>query len=533
MYECPNCGGNLKFDIPTQLLKCDYCKTAIDPYSVQKDHDAIEETMYDVTIFTCPQCGGEILSTDNTAAGFCSFCGASTILSSRISHEKRPDYIIPFQKTKEDCKQAYSQLMKHALFAPKDLKDSQCIDNFRGIYMPYWAYMITQNGPFALNGEKEHRKGNYIYTDHYLLEGDINAYYKGINYDASSSFSDNISETIAPFDVRGMKAFTPSYLSGFYADTADVDSLVYQVDAETFANEHSMDTLIKTPAFQGYQIKTVDHPDQVNQLLKTQCSKTDNAMFPVWFLSYRKGDRVAYATVNGQTGKVAADLPVAIWKYLFGSLLLAIPIFFLLNLVATFRPITGLAVSSVLALITAVIYITEIKAISQKEKLEDDRGMLFHEGKPIPAGKGKLNMPNSKKNSFTARFIFIFLFIWVTAFISPILGSIGNGSFTSLPVLLIITSMIGGIITCIIGGITYAGLERKSSFPGFVSSLLTTLIAAVIAIFQPTSDLWYYGGTILSMIAVFVTLIGIIQAYNILSTRKLPQFNRTGGDDRA
>ena len=30
-----------------------------------------------------------------------------------------------------------------------------------------------------------------------------------------------ISENIAPFDVRGMKSFTPSILCGFYADTAD------------------------------------------------------------------------------------------------------------------------------------------------------------------------------------------------------------------------------------------------------------------------------------------------------------------------
>ncbi len=533
MYECPNCGGNLKFDIPTQLLKCDYCKSAVDPYSVQKDHDAVEEKMYDVTIFTCPQCGGEILSTDNAATGFCSFCGASTILDSRISHEKRPDYIIPFQKTKDDCKQAYGKLMKHALFAPKELKDSRYIDNFRGIYMPYWAYMITQNGSFALNGNKEYRKGNYIYTDHYLLEGDINAYYKGLNYDASSSFSDNISENIAPFDVRGMKSFTPSYLSGFYADTADVDSLIYQGDAETLANEQSMNTLLETPAFKGYHIKTGNSPDQINQLLKTQCSKTDNAMFPVWFLSCRKGDRVVYATVNGQTGKAAADLPVAIWKYLLGSLILAIPFFIILNLIAAFRPITGLAISSALAFITAIIYITELKAIFRKENQEDDRGMLFHEGKPIKAGKKKLNIPNSRKTSFSTIFIILFLLVWIISFFSPILTVISNGNLTSAPGFLIIASMIGGIITCITGGITYAKLAKKSSIPGFISSLIATVIAAVIAIIHPVSDIWYYGGTIISMIAVFTTLIAVIQAYNILSTRKLPQFNRTGGDDRA
>ena len=51
--------------------------------------------------------------------------------------------------------------------------------------------------------------------------------YKGLSYDASSSFDDSISEAIAPYDVKNMNPFTPSMLSGFYADTADVAPDVY------------------------------------------------------------------------------------------------------------------------------------------------------------------------------------------------------------------------------------------------------------------------------------------------------------------
>lgn len=125
MLSCPNCGGNLKFDIPSQQLSCEHCHTLFDPYDFDgKTSDAEESKTFDgdyeVTIFTCPQCGGEILSTDNAAAGFCSFCGASTILYSRISHEKRPNYIIPFQKTKEQCKEAYARRMKHSILRQKN-----------------------------------------------------------------------------------------------------------------------------------------------------------------------------------------------------------------------------------------------------------------------------------------------------------------------------------------------------------------------------------------------------------------------------
>ena len=67
MLSCPNCGGNLKFDIPSQQLSCEHCHTLFDPYDFDgKTSDAEESKTFDgdyeVTIFTCPQCGGEILS---------------------------------------------------------------------------------------------------------------------------------------------------------------------------------------------------------------------------------------------------------------------------------------------------------------------------------------------------------------------------------------------------------------------------------------------------------------------------------------
>lgn len=437
MYACPNCGGNLKFDIPSQQLGCEYCQTKVDVYSFEDKNPATEkQTEFDATIFSCPQCGGEILSTDTSAAEFCTFCGASTILHSRLSKEKRPNYIIPFQKTKEDCKNAYSELMKKAIFAPDALKNPKYIDGFRGIYMPYWAFHLAQDGTFSINATKSKRRGDYIYTDHYLLTGEMDAYYKGLSYDASSSFDDNISAKIAPYDVKGMKAFTPAFLSGFYADIADVDPETYKNDAENIAVRNSTNAIYSE--FSGINMEPILNPDVLN----TQVKEIDSAMFPVWFMSYRNAGRVAYATVNGQTGKVVTDLPVDTKKYGIGSLLLAIPIFLLLNLLFTITPFALLIITAILAFISLFIYSYEVTAIKKKEKMQ------------------------TKNSAFIA--------------------------------------CIGAIIIC-----------------------------AIIAIIQPVSDIFYYGAAILSLSAIFYAFKDIIEYYNILATRKLPQFDRTGGDDRA
>lgn len=453
MFACPNCGGNLKFDISTQQLGCEHCQTQLDPYSFEdKEKDAIEKEEFDVTIFTCPQCGGEILSTDTSAAEFCTFCGASTILYSRLSKEKRPDYIIPFQKTKADCKEAYSNMMKKAIFAPDELKNPKHIDGFRGIYMPYWAFYITQEGPFSMNGSKSRRRGDYIYTDHYSLTGEIDAYYKGLSYDASSSFDDTISEKIAPYNVKGMKRFTPAFLSGFYADTADVEPSVYERDAEVTAYHNSIQKVYNQ--FSGVETKgSLSASD-----LHTKTKGIDRAMFPVWFMSYRNGDRVAYATVNGQTGKVVADLPVDTKKYAKGSLLLAIPIFILLNLFFTITPPTLLLISAILAVVTLLLYASELSEIEEKEQGKKDRGRI---------SKGKQKTPNKYKTTS----------VYIT--------------------------------------------------------IAAIIISAIIGFLKPVSDIFYYIGVILTLTSMFILIKDLIYYYNILATRRLPQFDRTGGDDRA
>jgi hypothetical protein len=52
-------------------------------------------------------------------------------------------------------------------------------------------------------------------------------------------------------------------------------------------------------------------------------------------------------------------------------------------------------------------------------------------------------------------------------------------------------------------------------------------------VIRPVSDLWYYGAVIFLIAAVAVLEIGLIKQYNLTATRKLPQFDRQGGDDRA
>lgn len=542
MFACKNCGGNVIFDIASGQLACTYCHTLFDPYEYEeKTTDAEVEKDFEATIFTCPQCGGEILSTDDTAAGFCSFCGASTVLYSRIEREHRPAYIIPFTKTKEDCKQAYAKLMRKAIFAPKELKDPKYIDGFRGIYMPYWTYYVEQNTPISLDAQKSHRSGDYIITDHSKLNGNIDAYYKGLSYDASSSFEDNLSETLAPYDVKHMKRFTPSFLSGFYADTADVPAEVYQGEAMELAYDNSIKEISAVPEFSEYTL--TENESLSPESLGTTIKAADYSMFPVWFLSYRNKDRVAYATVNGQTGKVVADVPVSIGKFMLGSLIAAIPVYIILCMLTVLTPGWTLTLVGELALIANWIYSGELAKIVAREVNGDDKGKMVKENPEAfryYENKRKIYEAEQKRkkqeSGFKAMCIFIlFFFVFINVHQFWSLGAfIFNFGNVDGSMVLWTIAAIASIVFLVKSFSRFKRLPGHKGFVGLIFDLISLVFASVVVFVQPVSDWWYYGAAFVAVISVLVTLVDVILAYNVLSTRKLPQFaTHTGGDDRA
>ena len=550
MYNCPNCSGNLSFDIASQKLMCDFCQTQFDPYEYQKSQDAEQSDVFGVTVFTCPQCGGEIMTTNVTAAGFCTYCGASTILDSRMSEEKRPAHIIPFTHTKEDCRKAYSSLVKRALFAAREFRDPAFLDRFRGIYMPYWVYNYKMDGGLHLKGTKEYRRGDYEITEHYDLTGDVDAVYEGLNYDASSSFDDTVASAIAPFAASKMQPFTPSILCGFYADAPDVRSSVYDTDVRDAICEDSLDRLSGVPEYRANGVSLPETETFRKSLssygLNLRSEEPVCAYLPVWFLTYRKNDRVAYAVMNGSTGKITADLPIDGKKYLLGSLLLALPIFAAL---AFFFTITGrvlLLLSSITAVISLILYAFEVSAISDKETHAKDKGFSF-EGNRKTAKKSSSKAKEKEKEGsskgskgITALvqkygMFLLFLVFFVLVGLKPLTGYVlDDRPFNLYSIYAIVSSL--ALIGIVYAAFSFAETEtsRKHIFLHTIGSGFAVIAAAAILAWNPVSDLWYYGGSILAAAGVCLTFLGLIRKYNVLATRPLPTFyDRQGGNDRA
>ena len=538
MYECPNCNANLKFDIPTQKMLCEHCGTSMDPYAFQKSRDAeehtstetvytVEEQEYEVTVFTCPQCGGELISDDNTAATFCNFCGGATILDSRISREKRPTFIIPFKKTREDCEQAYVHMMKRSLFAPKELKEKSYISRFRSIYMPYWIYTAEKNGRVTFGASEKRRSGDYIITTLYRLHSDVEAKYKGFAYDAASAFSDALSNAIAPFDWREAKPFTPAFLSGFYADAEDVDPELYKDDVQDIVSVELGKDMEQDETCRKFTLG-----DDMYDVMRPEDVQSKLAMFPVWFLAYRYKDRVSYTVVNGQTGKAAGSVPVDKGKFLLGSMLLALPLFILFNLLFAMKARTMVFFAGLLGVVGAFLAIGQKRKLKAKEDYMDDKGS----GRYLVIGRRR-NAVREKIQFVDAvqALLLVAVAVASVAMTGLLKGAVSEGVGD---LVLLIGSMMVSTVSkskMRIGSMMVqeekAVLDRKETFLTILKPGLGVLFAVLVLILQPKTEIFYYGAAIAILVFLGWNAMDLIEQHNILSTRPLPQFGRRGGEN--
>ena len=81
--KCPSCNGVLYYDIKNKNLKCRYCKSVfeIDDYNV--NNTAEENDFADGKLYTCKNCGAELISANDEAVSYCNYCGSEAILEER------------------------------------------------------------------------------------------------------------------------------------------------------------------------------------------------------------------------------------------------------------------------------------------------------------------------------------------------------------------------------------------------------------------------------------------------------------------
>lgn len=322
---CKNCGHALIFNPASQKLECDACGSAFRPDEIEAQsrdyrqdleaeaanevYGTKDQNLMDCYVYLCSECGGEIIINGTEASTTCVYCGNPNVVFSRISKQKRPDYVMPFSITKDRAIAIVKHEMSKGIFIPKEIKNFS-VDCCRGIYIPYWIVNAEYADTLVIKGSV--KSGKSSKTVYYGRAGKLSL--SKLPLDASRALSDESSSKLEPYNLSHLKPFDEDYLAGFYSNVSDVTfgevrRATYN-RAQDFYREAAMESI------KGASSKKV-HTSNATIKVDPDMSY---AMLPTWFITFNYKGKHNTVLVNGDTGKVVCALP---WKKaLFYTLLI-------------------------------------------------------------------------------------------------------------------------------------------------------------------------------------------------------------------
>ena len=341
-FKCPSCGGPLDYKPGQENITCEYCGTQFSLQSLQdyyaqkeklaaeaqnardakwktdeagKEWDVDEEQL--LRAFTCSSCGAEIVCDENTMATECVYCGNPTMVPARFSGMLKPDYIIPFKKTKEEAVAALKEFYKGKRLLPGAFTENNRVEAIQGLYVPFWMFDSSVDATASFRAENDvvidTEDAVITETSVYecLRQGSMG--FAKIPADGSKKMDDTFMESIEPFDYSELTPFNSGYMAGYLADK-------YDVTAEE--NEERVNKRVDNSAV-GVLGETVTGYMRVyekDRAVTKKDGKVEYAMVPVWILTTRYQNKPYTFMMNGQTGKMVGSLPYSSgksWAYFF------------------------------------------------------------------------------------------------------------------------------------------------------------------------------------------------------------------------
>ncbi len=348
-YKCPNCGGAIEFDSAEQKPKCRFCDTTFDSETLRQydellagdEDDSAElfsppeshwndEDGSNMRIYVCTSCGGEIICDETTAATTCPYCDNNVVFAANLGGELKPDVVIPFRLTKDDAKSAMHAHFKGKPLLPRKFKEENRIDEIKGIYVPFWLFSADADAKLRYRATRvftwSDSDFDYTKTEFYSVVREGALGFANVPVDGSKKMPNDLTESVEPFNVGDAVDFSAGYLAGFAADKYDVsaqDSMPRAAERMKRSTEREFKKTVH-----GYATVALEHSS-----IRLLNSDAKYALYPIWILNTSWKDKKYTFAVNGQTGKIAGDLPLDIkaWlKWFFGigaavgALLLAI-----------------------------------------------------------------------------------------------------------------------------------------------------------------------------------------------------------------
>lgn len=344
-YQCPACTGPLHFVGESGKLECDYCGSSFDVAEIEalyaekeeKAAQAMEQaesaaqappeaagdgSQWDTSdlsedwgaegaqmrSYSCPSCGAELICDATTAATSCPYCGNPSVVPGQFSGVLKPDFILPFQLSKQDAIKALKQHYRKKPLLPSTFSKTNHLEEIKGVYVPFWMFDGEVSGSvrFDAVSKRVYTSGDYEITE--ISEFDVrrggSLSFEKVPVDASSKMPDDYMDSIEPYDYSALKPFSTAYLPGFLADKYDVSV----EDSRERADKRCVSSFVN--ALEG-TISGYTSCKETGRDICLKRGKVHYALLPVWLLNTKWEGKDFLFAMNAQTGKLVGKLPVS------------------------------------------------------------------------------------------------------------------------------------------------------------------------------------------------------------------------------
>jgi DNA-directed RNA polymerase subunit RPC12/RpoP len=276
----------------------------------------------------CAGCGAEVVvNTEQQMGARCHWCRHVLTVNEQVPNGAVPDAVLPFKITHDDAMARIREFAgKRRIFADRAFVRDFKPENVVGVYMPYMVVDGNVSADVAGSGEIQTRrytrgsgddKETFYDADVYEVQRHVDFTVDDLTIESSAERAhrnsaintNNVINTILPFDTENAVKWNASYLTGFTSEKRDQDVAHLHPELE--------DQLLSIARSQV--ASSVDRYDRgvrwERERLDVHGTRWVAMYLPVWLYSYyhEKGGKgmVHYIAVNARTGEVMGSVPVS------------------------------------------------------------------------------------------------------------------------------------------------------------------------------------------------------------------------------
>lgn len=361
--KCPKCGATeISLNMNSGKLRCEYCRFEFDPVGVsglEKDISNLSGSVYgsgatdiiadtnDVLTLKCSSCGAEVVvDTSEALQARCHWCRNTLSINQKIPNGSVPDVVLPFSVKKDDARLSIEKFVgKRKFFAHPQFKKEFTTQNIMGVYFPYM--LVDINASASLRGEGEHQIRSYVVkngdssttyydADLYRVERKYDITIEGLSIESNSDRintsskdkTNNIINSIMPFDVENCVKYNANYLKGCTSERRDTNIEQLKTVVDVQAKDVSRHAVNDTLKFYDRGVKWS------TEELNVKGEQWKAAYLPVWLYSYQevKGNNklLHYVAVNARTKETMGSVPIHVPKLVGVSVLIEILFLFIM-----------------------------------------------------------------------------------------------------------------------------------------------------------------------------------------------------------